>query len=102
MLNIIVKSPTFKHYNYSNKPDLKAHAQIARETATEGMVLLKNEAHTLPFDGSVKKIATFGDSFYNPIAGGYGSGDVNKAYVISGQQGLQGAGYQIYFGINGV
>jgi len=95
MLNIIVKSPTFKNYNYSNKPDLKAHAQIAREAATEGMVLLKNEAHTLPFASSVKTVAAFGDSFYNPIAGGYGSGDVNKAYVISGGQGLLKAGYQI-------
>ena len=95
MLNIIVKSPTFKHYNYSNKPDLKAHAQIAREAATEGMVLLKNEAHTLPFAKSIKTIAAFGDSFYNPIAGGYGSGDVNKAYVVTGDRGLFDAGYRI-------
>ncbi|WP_179414567.1 beta-glucosidase family protein [Mucilaginibacter sp. E4BP6] len=95
MLNIILKSPAFKNYKYSNKPDLKAHAQIAREAATEGMVLLKNNAHTLPFAKSVKTVAAFGDSFYNPIAGGYGSGDVNKAYVISGDKGLLDAGYQI-------
>jgi len=95
MLNIILKSPTFKNYKYSNKPDLKAHAQIARAAATEGMVLLKNNAHTLPFAKSVKTVAAFGDSFYNPIAGGYGSGDVNKAYVISGDKGLLDAGYQI-------
>jgi len=95
MLNIIVKSPTFKHYNYSNKPDLKAHAKVARTAATEGMVLLKNEAHALPFARSVKIVAAFGDSFYNPIAGGYGSGDVNKAYVINGVTGLKDAGYQI-------
>lgn len=102
MLNIIVKSLTFKHYNHSNKPDLKAHAQIAREAATDGMVLLKNEAHTLPFAKSVKTIAAFGDSFYNPIAGGYGSGDVNKAYVISGEKGLHDAGYQIDQKLSGV
>jgi beta-glucosidase len=95
MLNIIIKSPTFENYLYSNKPDLKAHAQIAREAATEGMVLLKNNSHTLPFAKSVKTVAAFGDSFYNPIAGGYGSGDVNKAYVISGDKGLLEAGYQI-------
>jgi len=94
MLNIILKSPAFKNYKYSNKPDLKAHAQIAREAATEGMVLLKNNAHTLPFAKSVKTVAAFGDSFYNPIAGGYGSGDVNKAYVISGDKGLLNDGYQ--------
>jgi beta-glucosidase len=102
ILNIIVKSPTFKHYNYSNKPDLKAHAQIAREAATEGMVLLKNKARALPFAKSVKIVAAFGDSFYNPIAGGYGSGDVNKAYVISGEKGLHDAGYQIDQKLSGV
>ena len=102
MLNIILKSPTFKNYKYTNKPDMKAHAQIAREAATEGMVLLKNNAHTLPFAKSVKTIAAFGDSFYNPIAGGYGSGDVNKAYVISGDKGLLDAGYQIDQKLSGV
>ena len=95
ILNLIFKTPTFKKYKFSNKPDLKKDAAISRTTAGEGMVLLKNSNNTLPLKKSIHKIALFGINGYELIAGGTGSGDVNKAYSISLMRGLSNAGYTV-------
>jgi len=94
ILELIVASPRFKGYKYSNHPDLKAHAETTRQSAAEGMVLLKNE-QTLPLPEQSKKVAAFGISSYEFISGGTGSGDVNKAYNVSLKDGLNNAGYQL-------
>ena len=93
ILQLVVKSPTFKGYKYTNKPDLTAHAEITRKSATEGMVLLENKDAALPLK-DVKKIALFGITAYNWIAGGTGSGDVNRAYTVSLLDGLKNAGFE--------
>jgi len=91
MLQFIVRTPHFKNYNYSEKPDLKAHAQITRQSSTEGMVLLKNANETLPFQ-NVKKVALFGVNSYDFSSGGLGSGSVNVPYVVDMVDGLKNVG----------
>lgn len=92
ILECIVKTPRFKGYVADNNPDLKVHAQVTRNAACEGMVLLKNEKKTLPVSSKIKQVAVFGRTSYDFIAGGTGSGDVNHAYVVSLMEGLKNAG----------
>ena len=94
LLEMVVKTPRFNHYKFSNKPDLEAHAALTRQAATEGMVLLENRSRTLPLT-TTGKVALFGKTSYDFIAGGTGSGDVNKPYVVDLKTGLTNAGFTI-------
>ena len=94
ILNIIVQTPIFKGYQYSDNPPLKENAIIARNASAESMVLLKNDAKTMPVAlGS--SIALFGINQLDLVAGGTGSGDVNKMYVVPLTDGLFRAGYNL-------
>jgi beta-glucosidase len=111
ILQYIVKTPHFRNYKFSNKPDIQAHAKLTREAAPEGMVLLKNNPlpttpegdkpgflPTLPLKVSAQeklRVALFGITSYNLYGGGTGSGDVNKPYVIDLVKGLENAGFII-------
>ena len=92
MLEYIVKTPSFQKYPASNNPDFKAHAAITRQSAAEGIVLLKNNG-TLPWkDGKTKTVALFGENSYDFLSGGTGSGCVHPPYVVDMLQGLENAG----------
>ncbi len=93
ILNVILKSPSFKNYKISNNPDLENHAKIARNAGAEGIVLLKNDNNCLPI--KTNKIALLGNTSYDLIIGGSGSGEVYKSYSVSLNEGLTDAGYKV-------
>ena len=93
MLTYIVKTPRFNKHQYSNKPEIEAHAKLVREAAPEGMVLLENNG-VLPLQG-VKKVALYGTGSYDFIAGGTGSGNVNKPYIRNVAEGLTDNGLEV-------
>lgn len=95
ILNFITQTPHFRNYTFTNTPNLKAHAEIAKKAASEAMVLLKNDVNTLPFK-SIKKIALFGKNSYSPfITGGTGSGEVNFEKSTSIKEAFIASGYKI-------
>ncbi len=98
ILRVVMRTPTFKGYKYSNKPNLKANADVSRRAATEGMVLLKNKRSVLPLVENAK-LALFGNTSYAMITGGTGSGDVNEAYSVSLLDGLENQGFVVDAGL---
>lgn len=93
ILELILKTKKVQNDKYENNPNLKAHAKITRQSASEGMVLLKNN-QALPIQNT-RNIALLGVTSYDFIAGGTGSGDVNEAYTVSLEEGLENAGFEI-------
>ena len=92
-LELVKRSPKVKGYQYSNKPDLQAHATVTRQSALEGMVLLENNG-VLPLK-DVKNVAVYGCTSFDFVAGGTGSGNVNRAYTVSLLDGLKNAGFNV-------
>ena len=92
ILQLVVKTPVFANYRYSQHPDFIANRSIAQQAAEEGMVLLKNKA-ALPL--SAGKIALLGNASYDTFVGGTGSGEVQSAYTISFYDGLKKAGFSL-------
>ena len=70
-----------------------AHRKLAKEAASEGIVLLINEG-ILPLKNSTP-IALFGAGAEKTVKGGIGSGDVNNRENISIYRGLKEAGISI-------
>lgn len=89
ILRLILGSNKMNKYKYDENPDLEKHAEITRNSANEGIILLKNN-NVLPIKETTN-VALFGITSYDFISGGYGSGDVNEAYSISLEEGLNKA-----------
>jgi beta-glucosidase len=94
MLQLIVKTSTFKQRAYSNQPDFKHNAAISRKVASEGMILLKNDKQTLPLKADAT-IALYGNAGYDLISGGTGSGDVITQHNVSLLDGLNAADFKV-------
>ena len=94
ILKLVINTPKFKGYEPSEAPDLEAHAKVCKKVADEGVVLLKNESAALPMSKD-NEIALFGITSYDFIAGGTGSGDVNRPYVVDLMSGLSNAGFRL-------
>lgn len=93
VLKVVLNSITAHGWKYST-PDLKANAETSQDVAEESMVLLKNNEKLLPINTN-SKIALYGTSAYQSIAGGTGSSNVNKAYIVDISTGLEDDGYKI-------
>lgn len=93
ILTLIFKSKKMQDYTYGENPDLKAHADITRKSASEGIVLLENK-DALPI-AEKQNVALIGLYSYDFIAGGTGSGDVNEAYSVSLEEGLTNSGFTV-------
>lgn len=66
----------------------RAHRQLSKETAKEGMVLLKNNENVLPLAKGAK-VALFGKGTFDYVKGGGGSGDVTVEYIVNLYEGLK-------------
>ena len=86
ILEYVVKTLRFGGYDYKHDLRLEEHAELVRNAADEGMVLLKNNG-VLPLSQD-QTVALYGVGSYDLIAGGGGSGNVNKKYVRSLYEGF--------------
>lgn len=65
-----------------------SHIELARKSAAEGMVLLKNDGNMLPFEAGTS-VALLGKGCVDYVKGGGGSGDVTCEYAKSVYDGLK-------------
>jgi beta-glucosidase len=93
VLKFLAKTPALRGYRYSNQPDLEAHAGLAYEAASEGVVLLKNNG-ALPLKEGTR-VAVFGTGQIETVRGGTGSGWTYPRYVVSILEGLRESGLKV-------
>lgn len=83
----LLDGPNTPDYSPINSP---AHQALARKTAGEGMILLKNARGLLPLDRrTVKSIAVIGPNAQDTQLGGRWSADVTPFYTVSVLDGIR-------------
>jgi beta-glucosidase len=94
ILDIVVRTPTFKKLKVTNKPDIEGGALVSKETAEQGIVLLKNDNQTLPLkNGRESIVALYGNSNYD--LNGNSKGSCHPAFKISLDEGLARTGITV-------
>ena len=93
MLRYIVKTPAFKQYPCSHKPDISGHAALSRRAAATSTVLLKNDDGTLPLLAGLR-LALHPLSGMDFVTGGTGSGSIGKGGATL-QTALEKAGFAV-------
>jgi len=95
MLSGLIEHP----HSPGGEVDTPDQQKIARDGATEGIVLLKNQGELLPLDpAKIHSIAVIGPNAVVARTGGGGSSRVQPKYAVSPLEGIQkraGAGIQI-------
>ena len=92
ILRIVFKSGAFEERKAAsdkplNKPE---HQRLAREVASEGIVLLKNDRGILPIqEKNVRSIAVIGPNADEARIQGGGSANVNPYYAVSPLEGIR-------------
>jgi beta-glucosidase len=91
ILRVLFESGLFDHpHAAGGDVDTPAQMAVARQGATEGIVLLKNDNALLPLDVSkVKSLAVIGPDALTPRTGGGGSSLVRSRYSITPLDGIR-------------
>lgn len=92
------REDTMSKIHASTNPNISEREQRnmerSKNIASMGMVLLENRGG-LPLDSSNKKLALFGNGARRTVKGGSGSGDINSRKVLSIEEAITEAGYDI-------
>jgi beta-glucosidase len=88
-LRVMFASHVFEASRKTGSLNTAAHQTIARRVAEEGMVLLKNENHTLPLDAAkINSIAVIGENAVRLQSHGGESSEIKAFYEITPLQGI--------------
>ncbi len=95
VLGLVVKCPVFTNPEHGKRIDFTGHGAVAKQAATQTMVLLKNE-QALPLAGEMT-LAVFGNGAFKTVYGGAGSGSVQARKPVCIAEGLQNSDtFEVY------